>query len=555
MAPAAASPQTLGSDELRVHTQHYIPATGLTIQTQVELVEIPVVVRDRKHQVVPGLTQSDFAIYDQGKKQEIVAFTVEKFTPAAGTSLPTPGATPTAPTAPKAATPPRFVALCFDDLALDPSSMMRAKAAARQFVKTSLAPGDRVAVVTTAWLKNTAFTDDVPAMLALIDKVGPNSRMSDDASMDCPSIRPYEAYLLANNRDSGLLAAKVAEYRACAQNPPKPEDTIIALSRGIWERAMSNSKDTLRAIDTLVQSLTKAPGRRMILLASSGFLSGDLEIEEDELITRALHAGVVINALGARGLYTIIPGGEAAAPRRNTRTPQGMIAEARIQSSSESAKDDGMAVLASGTGGAFFHDNNDLLRGFRELGMVPEAMYILGFSPSDATPNGRFHNLKVRLNPRGYTVQARMGYNALPKPTPAKSSLASKVDDRMNATDTLTDLPAKLTWTPDTQKAGVTFFAEVDVSHLKFETRDNRRVQVLTVVAALRDENGKMIAGDRSDVELNLTDATFNNFVAAGGLRLLLTVKAPAGTYSARGLLLEGLEGKMATSSRQLQIQ
>jgi hypothetical protein len=49
-------------------------------------------------------------------------------------------------------------------------------------------------------------------------------------------------------------------------------------------------------------------------------------------------------------------------------------------------------------GGLFFHNNNDLDLGFRELGVVPEVAYLLGLSPEEA-PNGKNHSLKVRLKP------------------------------------------------------------------------------------------------------------------------------------------------------------
>lgn len=521
------------------------------------MVEVPVVVRDRNHKVVTGLHQSDFTIFDSGKKQDITAFSVENFVPAG--SVPpvpsAPGAKPAAP--PPHETPPRYVALCFDDLSTDPGSLIQAKTAAKQFVKTALAPGDRVAVVTTAWPKSTEFVNDVPALVALIDKVRPNSRMSDDASLDCPPIRPYEAYLIANNMDSSVLQAKVAEYRACAQNPPKPEATVQAMARGVWEHVLSNSKNTLRAVDNLVQGLAKAPGRRMILLASSGFLSGNLEDDEDQLIRKALSAGVVINALGARGLYTVIPGGDAATPRPAGRTPRSaQITETRIQGTSESAKDDGMAVLASGTGGIFFHNNNDLLHGFRELGMVPEAMYVLGFAPSDVKPDGRFHNLKVRVNSGGgLSVQARMGYAAPRKQAPAQPSPISRLDNEMSSTDTLADLPAHITWEGDAQKAGVTYVAHIDLSHLKLAMRQDRRVQQLTLVAVLRDAAGNLVAGQRTELDLNLTEATFARLVANGEVKFGVTVKAPPGAYSARGVLLDGIEGKMVTSSQQVQVQ
>jgi VWFA-related protein len=524
------------------------------------LVEVPVVVRDRRHQAVTGLRQQDFAIYDSGRKQEITAFSVETFAPRSDAapvpSLSTgpPGGKPA--NSPKDDSPRRYVALCFDDLSTDFSSLAQAKTAARQFVKTALAPGDRVAVVTTAWPRTTEFTDDIPTMLALIDKVAPNPRYSDNV-LQCPPIRAYEAYLIDNHMDSSVLQAKVAEYQACAGGrPPRPADTVTAMATGIWEHALSVSKATLRAVDSLVQSLAKIPGRRMILLSSSGFLTGNLENDEDELIARALDAGVVINTLSARGLYTVVPGGDAAETRPTGRTPrQAQIVDTQTQARQESAKDDGMAVLAAGTGGSFFHDNNDLLRGFRQLGMEPDVMYVLGFAPNDAVADGRYHSLKVRLASEDrYSVQARMGYSAPPKPTPVPSAPPSRLDSEMMATDILADLPASITGELDKPKGGVTYTAHIDLSRLKLETRQGRRAQKLTFVAVLRDAGGSVVAGKRSDVELNLTDASFAR-LAASGVRIALTLEAPPGTYAARCLLQEGLDGKLVTASQELTIQ
>jgi hypothetical protein len=66
--------------------------------------------------------------------------------------------------------------------------------------------------------------------------------------------------------------------------------------------------------------------------------------------------------------------------------------------------------------------------------MVPETTYLLGFSPPAATAP-TFHKLKVRLPAdHGYSLEARLGYNELPKPT-------ASIDTEVLATDTITDLP------------------------------------------------------------------------------------------------------------------
>ena len=49
--------------------------------------------------------------------------------------------------------------------------------------------------------------------------------------------------------------------------------------------------------------LAREPGTRVLLMVSTGFLSGMLDAERDAAIDHAIHAGIVINALDAKGLW------------------------------------------------------------------------------------------------------------------------------------------------------------------------------------------------------------------------------------------------------------
>ena len=53
----------------------------------------------------------------------------------------------------------------------------------------------------------------------------------------------------------------------------------------------------------------------------------------------------------------------------------------------------------------------DLEAGLTRLFLVPQYRYLLAFSV--AKPNGAYHELKVKVNHDGLTVQARRGYIAL----------------------------------------------------------------------------------------------------------------------------------------------
>ena len=555
-----AAAQSIPPDEMQAHTVLYVPPPPVTLRTEVDLVEVPVVVRDGQHRAVAGLTKDDFEIYDAGKKQTITAFSVQRFTSpmdaGGGAKAALHPAAAADAAGPKGETRSRFVALCFDDLNIDAAALKPAKAAAERFVKTGLAPGDRVAVVTTAQPREAEFTGDVPGLVERIANVTSNRRFSEDASPQCPRIRPYEAYLIVNHLDNQVLEAKVAEYQACGGRVPRPQETVTSMAQGVWQYALMNSRNTLRVIDGLVAGMAKLPGERMILLTSAGFLTGGLEADEDLLMAKALHAEVVIDTLDARGLYTVSPGDDASDSPPPGRVPRrAQIVEAQSPGRQEEAKDDGMAALAAGTGGTFYHNSNDLVRGFRELGMAPETMYVLGFAPSGGAANGRFHSLKVRLAAgKRYSLQARLGYTASSPNAAARLSPPSRLDSEVTASDTIADLPAEFKWEQRPGPPGITMVAHLDIARLHFETRQSRRHQKLTLVGVLLDARGGVVTGKRSELDLNFTEATFAQ-LAKTGVLVSLTIPAPPGSYSVRALVEDALEGKLTAAGGAVQIK
>ena len=275
--------------------------------------EVPVVVRDGKQRAIAGLKQSDFQVFDSGKEQAITAFSVEAGPPATADAAARPdaGSKPpgVAPAPPPEVQHPRFIALCFDNVSTPFADLRYTKIAAEKFVKTGLAPGDRVAVFTTAYAPPTVtFTEEVPKLVESIEKVTPQPRFSDDSSQ-CPRITAYQAYLITNHMDNDTLEGVVQEDMGCKNiRHAQAVQEVTGLAQMIWEHAMSTSRNTLFSLAGVVDTIGKLPGRRMILLTSSGFLTGNLEMDLDDLTSKALHAEVVINALDAKGLYTVMPG-------------------------------------------------------------------------------------------------------------------------------------------------------------------------------------------------------------------------------------------------------
>ena len=326
-----------------------------TFQSGVNLVQVPVVVRDRDGHAVKGLHKEDFELLDKGKRQEIVSFAETR--PGEQTAPDRSQAGTSAPAAGGMVIPERFVAFLFDDVGIrDSADLTRIRdAATRQLA--ALQPGDRASVVTTTCRVMLDFTDDRAKLQEAV------SRISFGAQPVC----------------------RVARTE------------VLQLS----------------VLGSLVRRVALVPGQRSVILISPGFYVGhDRTAGMAQLIDQAIGAKVRIDALdvggvGGGGIRPVNPYDSGDPMDRGMGRPGRNVQPNNPVTLTE---------LARGTGGTYVAAGNDFDTGFRKLA-TPESFYMLGFAPGDAKPDGSFHELKVKLkDPRKLTVQARTGYYAGARP-------------------------------------------------------------------------------------------------------------------------------------------
>jgi VWFA-related protein len=395
------------------------PASGSAPETvfkvSVRLVPVSVVVRDTKGQAVGNLGKKDFLLFDERKPQPISSFTVEKEKgerepEPAEQATPAPSAAPansSADTSLKPAAQNRnTVAYVFDDLQTTFEDLANVIAAAERHL-SALHPEDRVAIFTTSGQIGLDFTFDREKLQAVLRMLKPHSHVTSE----CPPVSYYMADLIANQGDAGASALAVDETMRCA-------GVTAAAARGIAKaKALEvvslgrvESERTLQVLRDVIDRTTAMPGRRSIVLVSAGFLTvaPDAQDREMSLVDQAVRAGIVFNTLDVQGVpATGISGSNSED-----------FGRALFDRDEATARSEVLADLAYGTGGMFFHNNNDLQEGFRQTGDVPEYIYLLGFSPQKL--DGKFHKLKVKVSgPEKVSVQARTGYYAL-KPASAQ---------------------------------------------------------------------------------------------------------------------------------------
>ena len=206
-APPTSGPPRGG---VRNAEEKEMPGDVPRFTTNVDLVMVPVVVRDGKGNAIGDLTKHDFELFDKGIGQIISKFSIEKVrsdapvdsrSPDAGKSIAT--------TATSEAVPARFVVYYFDDVHTGFADLTQIRGAAAGHMKTALGRGDRAAVYTASGLVEQDFTDDRDKLIAALDRL--RTRLNIDDPHPCPPMSPYEAHLIQNAGDQEVLAMATAD--------------------------------------------------------------------------------------------------------------------------------------------------------------------------------------------------------------------------------------------------------------------------------------------------------------------------------------------------------
>jgi VWFA-related protein len=582
-------------------------APTFTLRAQRNEVPVRIVVRDANGNTVGGLTKADFRLFDNGKLQNLTAFTVENNQPASAGTPPAPAAAtaqaapagePPASTAatpksaqpaqaePVLALPQRYVAFYFDDLVMSFEDMVRMREAAQKFIESSLQPTDRAGIFTSSGMGVLDFTADRAKLREAIAHLRPRPRTV-PAELDCPPLTDYEAYAIVERNDTMMLGIATFEYVECACGGdagecPDPQGRAKDGAIRAWNDDQTQSKQSLRVLLNLVQRLGSLPGQRSVLWLSQGFLTFDLHSDLNELTDRALREHVVISALDSRGLWANVPGGEAA--EHNTlpmgpspRPPMGGIPRsvgsgsvvdansppslsASLDTYRETGREmhqDVMAQVSHATGGVFIRNTNDYDGGFRKAGALPEFSYLLAFSPENLKYDGKYHKLKVELvKGRGLSVQARKGYFAPGKQTTPEEGTTGQIREAVFSPTPIQDLPLEM----QTQarkigphQAEITIAAHLDIRALPFRREGDRNLNKLILTVALFDTDGKFVSGKQQERELTLQDATLAA-LQQSGIDFQARILVAPGTYTVRVVARDSQNGGMAALSRSVAV-
>ncbi|MDQ2777047.1 MAG: VWA domain-containing protein [Acidobacteriota bacterium] len=175
---------------------------------------------------------------------------------------------------------------------------------------------------------------------------------------------------------------------------------------------------TQRTLVLVSDGFNLVPGRKLFGIASVYFPNdpewrtdeGDTQPELDELLRLAQKSNIIVDALDSRGVYDAAATGSESA--QNSLDQNGTAMFSLIHNDNVIAWENGsaMAQLAEATGGIYFHGNNDLLAGLHRASDDERERYVFAYSPSNASVDGKYREIRVEVKDKRLRVYAKAGY-------------------------------------------------------------------------------------------------------------------------------------------------
>ena len=513
------------------------PQSGFVLKMNAELVLTNVVARDTKTgELVRGLKQSDFSIFENGKQQQVSTFdfeTVEMATPlseatVSGLATGSSGNKAVVVAKPEDLRNHRLIVMFFDLTSMQPEDLDRSVAAAQEFLRNKMQPADLVALIS---LGNTLKVDqDFTAdKQALINEVAVYNGTEGQGFAE------------------GATANTNQAEDATGYTPDESEYNDLNTDRELF------------ALKAVAKSLEKITEKKSLLYFSGGIQRDGIENQASlrAAINAAVRANLAIYSVDTRGLQAVSPLGDASTGSlRGTGAFNGGALTNNMNANL--ATQEIMSTLSVDTGGKAFLDSNDFAPAFAQVQRDTSAYYAIGFHSSNAARDGRYRKLTIKVNRPNVKLEFRPGYYA-----PADFQHAGKEDHERDLDEQLaSDLPATdmavyldaLYFRLDDNRFFVPVSLIVPGSQIPFvkggdpKSRESDKA-TLDIIGTVIDEAKRPIGQARETVKLNLDPALQ---ARQKNIQYTTSFNLPPGKYRLKFVVRENQTGQMGSFEAEI---
>jgi VWFA-related protein len=560
---------------------------GYVLKVTSRLVDVGVVVVDKKGRPVKDMKPGEFEVYDNGRKQEVKFFNAFSGASAATASSPdgagSPGSTTSeaertfsnqadqegmagagitgagvagAPATASLTREASATVLLMDETHIAWNDMSHARQEVLKFLD-GLVPGERVGLYTitgVGFRVLTEITSDHAAVIARLKKWMPTAQSVTQAQED-----------ETRNRQQFETVHSVADLNSVNGNQADVPDFQSPIDPQLLTMGSNPGRASLIILRGVARHLAAVPGHKNLIWISSDnvFVNWqDQAVGIDKNTTSidsyALHAQEAMNDAHA-AVYPFdvsqleVGGIGADFGNRNveldptvTQGPGGVARDMTAGRTKAAMLQDVRSIqgpiqeLAEGTGGRIVRRSGDLAA---ELGSIVEdgrATYQLSFYP-DTPADDKYHAVSVKLVDRkGLTVRGRTGYLYAKEPTTLKERFQQAIWRPVDANE------IRVSAAVGKEQFGAKLKINIAAGDLELVQGGGRWVDRLDIFFIQRDDAGLHASVDGQTLGLRLLPATYQNLLTAG-VPFEQMVQVKPGTGSLRVVIVDENSSRMGS--------
>ncbi len=390
------------------------------IRGGINFVRVDVIVTDGKGEPVLDLKPEDFTVTEDGKPQKVETFTMVKIDAIEqNASRPTTAIRSDFDEEREAARADvRLFVLLLDDYHVRRGNDMAVRKPLIEFIQNQLDPADMVAVMYPLTpVADIRFSRDRSALISAISQFeGRKFDYQPRNSME-EQYAYYPAQTVERIRNQVTMGAlKGASVRLGGLREGRK--SIIFVSEGFTTSLPPQLNDPVAAMPGLGNPVSRRPTTTNPAMERAqdraDFMNtADMMTDLRDVFDTANRQNTSIYPVDPRGLaameYGINEGVGQTVDRNHLN-----------------ASMDTLRTLAANTDGRAIVNRNDLASGMRQIIRDSSGYYLLGYNSTQAPTDGKFHEIKVRVNRRGVDVRARKGYWAFTADEAARAAAPPK---------------------------------------------------------------------------------------------------------------------------------
>ena len=388
------------------------------VKISTNLVQIDVTVTDQNSQQVTDLKPEEFEIFEDGRRQQITAFT---YVGVSANQRPTDVVRAANSSRDNPAPPPlkthaeqvrRTLAVLVDDECMSFTSTFAIRDDLKKFLDNRLEPDDLVGVFRTS--RGNAMLQQFTTNRAQL-------QLATRSILWRPTSTNAIDFFESTRRDFED-AARRDELTSVRRDSSRPTLTpqnarseYFSLNDDLVDRRCLRF---LRLFPFLLHSMRNLPGRKAIAYMSDGRgLNSWLEDKLRAITDYANRSGVTIYTVDARGLVNT---DYIGADEVISASDVGSDVTTRLRNARSEdliGGFGGLRYLADRTGGTFTRNSNDLGKGLRRALEEQRGYYLIGYRPADDTfKNGlrSYHKIEVKVKQPNVRVRTRKGFIGVP---------------------------------------------------------------------------------------------------------------------------------------------